>query len=49
VYLIEKHVQWKGLPPIEEDDKKVRKVMKDAPQGVEATHVEDDLTENMEE
>ena len=33
-----KHVTWSGLPPIEEDDKKVRKIMKDAPQGVETAN-----------
>jgi hypothetical protein len=33
---VAKHVTWSGLPPIEEDEKRVRKVLgKDAPKGAE--------------
>jgi len=35
VFRIQKHVSWSGLPPIEDDDKRVKKVMKDAPKGAE--------------
>lgn len=46
-----KHVTWKGLPPIEEDEKKQkRKMMKDAPKGAEDANVdEEEKNENLEE
>ncbi len=35
-----RHVQWIGLPPIEEDELKAkRKMMKDAPKGVEDQNI----------
>ena len=35
-----KHVTFKGLPPIEEDEKRARKLMKDAPKGAEDANLD---------
>lgn len=44
-----KHVTWKGLPPIEEDEMKVsKKLMKDAPKGVEDTNIQPEENPNAE-
>ena len=45
VFRIQKHVSWTGLPPIEDDDKKVKKVMKDAPKGAEDLNTENNKQE----
>jgi len=38
-----KHVRFKGLPPIEEEENKQRKGLpKDAPKGAEDSHLDDD-------
>jgi len=46
-----KHVHWVGLPPIEEDEIRAakRKMMKDAPKGVEENHKDEEENQENDE